>query len=232
MGYLVTRATPFPVSSASLIVSLAAQPVSTNIDGRETIEAFASTVGGDPANVLLRAVATTSTAKLFAGKQAGDIVIIAGDLTLIDEGNTPTVKVRVLCDATKDQYLNEVTIVGRLAGDARAAESAKSASRSLAVNRFNNGKEITDWYTVRGFGFSKEKLEKAVKGTLVSVTGALEQRTNRNGQTYCEIKARTIRLHGKPKSSAGQHDLSGGKAAGYSHEDFLDSDNDMPSNWN
>lgn len=212
-------------------MALAAQPVSTDIEGRDTIEAFANTIGGDPANVLLRAVSTTTAAKLLAAKQAGDILIVCGDLSLTDEGNTPTLKVRVVCDATKDQYLNEVTIVGRLAGDARAAESAKSASRSLAVNRFTNGKEATDWFTVRGFGFAKDKLEKTVKGTLVSVTGALEQRTNRNGQPYCEIKARTIRLHGKPKSTS-QHDLSGGKAAGYSHEDFLDTDNDMPSNWN
>jgi hypothetical protein len=202
-------------------VALAAQPTSTLANEKQVLEAFASTVNRDPVSLLLRCTAESSSAKAFADKQPGDLVIVSGDLILDSDGNTPEIYARVLCDATQDQYLN--------AGDARVTESAKSASRSVAVNRYVAGEQVTDWFKVRGYGYAKDKLETIDKGALVSVSGSLEQRTNRDGNPYCELKCRTLRVHGKPKGSS-PNPAAGTKATGYSHEDFSGA-NDMPFDW-
>lgn len=216
-------------------MALAAAPVGTQVDGREALEAFASTVGRDPVNVLLRCAVNSAVAKAFATKQPGDILLASGSLTLDDDNNVPQLAAFVLCDATRDQYVNEVTLVGRLSSDPRVSESAKSATRSLAVNRYSGEKELTDWFKLRGYGAAKDRLEKAGKGALVSINGTLEQRTNREGSPYCEIKVRVLRVHGNSKgggASAGP--AAGSRAVGYSHEDFTATDDlnsDIPLNW-
>lgn len=219
------------MSTATLVVALASAPASIQIGGKEALEVYASTVGRDPAALLLQCTATSAAAKVLATKQIHDLAIISGDLILTEEGNTPLIYLRVFCDATPDQYLNEVVIVGRIAGEPKVTESAKSCSRSVAVNRYTGGKESTDWFKVRGFGYSKDRLEKIPTGSIVSVSGSLEQRTNRDGQPYCELKARTVKVFGRGKGTTAASDPSAGKAAGYSHESFSGAD-DMPFDWN
>lgn len=215
------------MSTATLVVALAAPPIGIQIGGKEALEAHAATNGREAANLLLQCLAGSSTANVFSTKQANDVIIVAGDLALDSDGN-PLLYTRVICDASRDQYLNEITIVGRVAGEARVSDTGKSCSRSLAVNRYSSGEEHTDWFKIRAYGFAKDKLEACPKGALVSVSGTLEQRLNRDGKPYPEIKARLVKVHGKPKGTA-KADASEGKATGYSNEDF--SSPDMPWDW-
>lgn len=217
------------MSTATFIVALAAPPARTTLGEKEALEAFAATLGREPATVLLQCHAGTNAATALAAKQANQLLIVSGDLTLAESGNTPQLYTRVICDAHPDQYLNEVSIVGRLAGDAKVTESAKSCSRTVAVNRYSGGEEQTDWFKVRAYGYAKDKLAEAPKGALVSVSGILDQRTNREGQPYPEIKIRLLKVHGKPKGGSTSQDPSEGKAAGYSNEDFTSPE--MPWNW-
>lgn len=224
------------MSTATLVVALAAAPVGAQVDGREALEAFAATVGRDPVNVLLRCTANSAVAKAFAVKQPGDVLLASGSLTLDDDNNVPQLAAFVLCDATRDQYVNEVTLVGRLTNEPKVSESGKSATRTLAVNRFVADKEHTDWFKLRGYGAAKDRLEKAGKGALVSINGTLEQRTNREGNPYCEIKVRVLRLHSNSKSGgASSGPAAGSTAVGYAHEDFTEPDGlscpDMPAIW-
>lgn len=217
------------MSTATFVVALAAPPATTQLGGKEALEAFAATNSREPSNVLLQCHAGTSAAGVFATKQANDLLIVSGDLTLDGNGNTPLLYTRVICDATPNQYLNEVNLVGRIAGEPKVTGSAKSCSRSVAVNRYIGGEEQTDWFKVRGYGFAKDKLEQAPKGALVSISGILEQRTSREGQPYPEVKARVVKIHGKPKGGGSAADPSAGKAAGYSAEDF--NSPEMPWDW-
>lgn len=217
------------MSTATFVVALAAPPAGIQIGGKEALEAFAATNGRDPSSVLLQCHAGSSAAGVFATKNANDLLIVSGDLTLDQSGNTPLLYTRVICDATPNQYLNEVNLVGRLAGEPKVTDSGKSCSRSVAVNRYIGGEEHTDWYKVRAYGFALDKLANAPKGALVSVSGMLEQRTNREGQPYPEVKARIIKVHGRPRNSASPADPSAGKAAGYSAEDF--NSPEMPWDW-
>ena len=220
------------MSTATFVVALAAAPASVVVEGKEFLEVYASTPTKEPVNLLIRTLATGNPAKGLHGKQPSDLLIVSGDLSLPKDQDTPPgLYARVICDATSDQYLNEVTIVGRLAGEARVTESAKSASRSVAVNRYFKDQEETDWFTVRGFGASMERISNAPKGSLVSISGSLEQRTNREGKPYTEIKARTFRVHQRSKSGATANPAAGTSAQGYAHEDFA-GDDAMPFNWN
>jgi single-stranded DNA-binding protein len=219
------------VSYATLVVSLADAPKAVLVNGKEMLEAAATTANADPANLTIRVIAGSTVASAFSTKQQNQRLIASGDL-ILDENLGPIVYARVICDGHEDQFLNEVTIVGRVAGEARVAESGKSCSRSLAVNRFEAGKEVTDWFKVRGFGHWKDRLESVPKGALVSVAGFLDQRTNRDGGTYCELKARSLRVHARSKG-AGTNPAQGTTAAGYSAEDFSGENEaeNMPFNW-
>jgi len=219
------------VSTATLVVALAAQPVIAQADAKDVLEACAQTTGSEPIHVLLRSKATGSIAEAFSAKQPGSILIVTGDLHLDEQGDTAVIFLRSVCDANTDQYLNEVTVVGRLSGDHKIAESGKSVSRSCAVSRWTGEKELTDWFKLRGFGYAKEKLEGAPKGALVCATGSLEQRTNREGRPYTEVKCRNLRVHGRSQVSAGRNPAAGTKAAGYEHEEFSSDAADMPFHW-
>lgn len=218
------------MSTATLVVALAASPVDTTSAEKQVLEVFAQTNGKDQVSVLLRCGATSSAADGLRTKQPGTYLIVSGDLIL--EDSQAVLYLRTLCDVTPEVYVNEVTVVGRLAGEAKVAESSKSARRSVAVNRIVNKEEVTDWFMVRGYGYTMDKLLSAPKGTLVSVAGSLDQRTNRDGQPYTELKGRSIRVHerGKGESSA-QNMAAGTKAVGYEHRDFETSLESMPGDW-
>lgn len=199
--------------------------------GKEILESTAQTVHSDPASLVVRVIAGSNVASAFAAKKTDQLLIVSGDL-ILDENQSPILYARVICDAHDDQFLNEVMIVGRIAGEAKITESGKSASRSLAVNRYVEGKEVTDWFKVRGFGYWRDRLENAPKGALVSVAGFLDQRSNREGGTYCEVKCRALRLHSKAKGAAAANPAQGTTAAGYATEDFSgESAESMPFNW-
>lgn len=219
------------MSYCTIVVALAAAPVQTVADGKEVLEAFAATTTAEPVNILLRIKSGTNPAKVFAAKDKGELIITSGDLVLSPEGDTAILYGRVVCDAQPDQFINEVLVVGRLSSEARVSSTAKSASRSIAVNRFVQGNELTDWFTVRGYGYTMDKIVDAPKGALVSVCGTLEQRTSKKGDPYVEVKCRALRVHSKSKSGGGGGDIAAGtKAAGYSHEDFA-GEPTMPHDW-
>ncbi len=218
------------VSTATFIVALAAAPAASTIGGKEFLEVYATTPAKEPLNLLVRTAAVSNPAKGLIGKQAGERLIVSGDLTLSLDGDTPELYARVVCDASPEQYLNEVTIVGRVANEAKVTESAKSCSRSVAVNRYSANKEITDWFIVRGYGHAMERISQTPKGSLVSVSGCLEQRTNREGNPYCELKVRQFQVHNRTKGQA--NPAAGTSAQGYAHEDFTGAIDAMPLDWN
>lgn len=220
------------VSFCTIVVALAASPVAAVADGKEVLEAYAETTTDEPVNLLLRVRSGTSPAQRFAAKSKGDLLIISGDLILSTDGNQPIILIRTLCNAQPDQFVNETLIVGRLSSDAKESPSSKSVSRSVAVNRYVNQEEITDWFRVRAYGYSKDRLQQADKGSLVSVSGVLEQRRNRDGAPYPELKVRQIKVHNKSRAGSGstKDPAAGTSAVGYSHSDFTE-DLDMPSTW-
>lgn len=216
------------MSTATVTVALAAQPAQAEVLGKEFIEVFAATNGKDPVNLLLRTSASSGAAEALKSKQAGDFIVVAGDVYL--EEDQPTIYVRTVCEVPKDCYLNEVCLVGRIVSEARVSSSNKSASRKLPVSRYIKGEEITDWFSVRGYGSMMERLVDTPSGSLVLVTGSLNQLTNRDGNPYCEIRGRTIRTL-RRSAGGGVNQAEGTKAAGYSHKDFADATNDMPFDW-
>ena len=218
------------MSTATLVVALAAQPVDTTAADKQVLEVFAQTNGKDQVSVLLRCGSTSSAADGLKSKQAGDHLIVSGDITL--EENQPVVFLRSFCEVPPDVYVNEVTVVGRLAGEAKVADSNKSARRSIAVSRWSNGEEITDWFTIRGYGYQMDKLLSAPKGSLVAITGSFEQRTNRDGDPYAELKGRNIRVYERGKGDSTARNMAAGtKAVGYDHKDFESSLDVMPGDW-
>lgn len=157
--------------------------------------------------------------------------LIAGELRKhqVSEGDEktaeiPVVRVLVASPAAEGQFLNEVSLVGRTGGEAKEAGSGKSSRVGVAVNRYrqvkgkNEPEELTDWYGCRGFGYTKEKLEKLKSGSLVEVQGCLSQLHNRDGQPYFELTLRSIRSHGKGSgkgAGAGSAPKESADTAGY-----------------
>lgn len=222
------------MSYASVIVALADQPVAAIADGKEFITANATILGAQPVNLAIRAYATSSAAKALQGRSSGDLLIASGEVLLNDSGSAPIITAAVLCSAHNDQYLNEVVIVGRIGSESRIAESGKSAKRSVAVNRYFSDPatqervEVTDWYGVRAFGYTKDKLESLQKGSLVQVAGAFDQLTNAKQEAFCEIKARSIRVH---RSRQNANPAAGTSAAGYDQESFQGTPDDIATDW-
>lgn len=215
------------MSTATLVVALAAHPAETVMHGKQVLEVFASTNGKDQVPVLLRCLSGSKTAEAMKPKSAGQSLIVAGDLLL--ENSQPVLFVRTLCDVPSTAYVNEVTITGRLAREARIAESNKSASRSIAVNRWSNGEELTDWFNIRGYGYTMERMVALPVGSLVQLEGSLDLRTNRDGQPYAEIKARSIHTFERGKGGRGSSNLAEGtQAIGYEQADFEGSPDSTP----
>ena len=220
-----------PLAKCTLAVTLAATPAQTVINGREMYECYAETISPEPAQLLLCMNAGKKIGTLFAAKNTGDRLIVSGDLTLNTKDNTTLVNVLSFCNAHDDQFINEVIVVGRLSKEAKVSDTNKSAARSLAVNRYNGKEEITDWFRLRGYSYAMERLVAAPKGSLVMAHGCLEQKNNRDGNPYVEIKCRTVKVHSKGKGGS-PNPAQGTSAAGYDQEDFESSnDNDMPFDW-
>jgi len=215
------------MSYASLIVALQDQPAKQTLDGRELICARAAIQGSQTVDIALQAIPGTASGDALLTKQQGALLIASGAVSLIDDGNTPLITTSVICDAHPDQDLNEVVVVGRIGGDVRLAESGKSACRSIACNRYRKPSdsdepiEETDWYPIRGFGLNKDKLERASKGALVQIAGVFSQMTSAKDESYCEIRARNIRIH---RAGTGGNPAAGTTAAGYDQESFMGSD--------
>jgi hypothetical protein len=155
------------------------------------------------------------------------LIIASGDPTLDDGGSDLILSLRSLSKGYDDQWLNEVSITGRLSGTCKPAD--KSASTSVAINRFSGDEEVTDWFRIRCFGLNRDKLLEAPKGTLVTASGVFEGKLTAEKKPYIEIKTRVLRLHAR----AGNHNAAEGKAAaGYATSDFDGSDAPpMPSDW-
>ena len=219
-----------PLAYCTIAVALAAAPTQTVAYGKEVLECYAETLSPEPAQLVLRMGSGTKKGSLFATKKAGDRLIISGNLILNDHTNNTVLWGQSFCDAHEDQFINEVVVVGRLSKEARVSDTSKSAARSLAVNRYNAGEEITDWFRLRGYGNTMDKLVGAPKGSLVMAHGCLEQKTNKSGDPYVEVKCRTVKVHSKGKGSA-PNPAQGTTAAGYSQEDFESSEDNMPFDW-
>jgi len=215
------------LSTASILTKIHTQPALLATGGGEL--AVCETLTDDQQKVQLRVAARpgSATANALLGQAVGSLVIVTGDITLDKEGNLPTLNLRSLCKGYEDQFLNEVSVTGRLSGQLKEAE--KSDSSSLAVNRLENGEEATDWFRIRCFGANRERLLEAPKGALVTASGILEMRTTKENKPYVEVKVRVLRFHAK----AGAHNAAEGKeAVGYSNADFDGSDAPaMPADW-
>lgn len=213
--------------------SASASPVS--IDGGPEMYCYDASIPGEtPVDVELRTKPGSKLQEALAATAVGSRVLIAGFLTALDRGEDggqrPVIAVSMVCPATEEQFLNEVSLVGRVGGEARSAE--KSAKVPLAMNRYRKNPddpegdpiEETDWIGVRGFGFTKGKIEKLAKGTLLEVAGSLSQMTNAKQQPFFEVRARSIRSHGKGKGGKGNAVApKSTSAVGYSADDFEES---------
>ncbi|MGA1172022.1 MAG: hypothetical protein ACO3TN_06865, partial [Aquiluna sp.] len=81
-------------------------------------------------------------------------------------------------------------------------------------------------------GYQMDKLLSAPKGSLVAITGSFEQRTNRDGDPYAELKGRNIRVYERGKGDGTARNMAAGtKAVGYDHKDFESSLDVMPGDW-
>lgn len=224
------------MSYASAIITLNADPAPLEADGRSYLAATSVIRGPEPINLLLRTYDGSVAAKAFAEKRSGDHLVVSGEVSLEKPDNDlPIITAAMICNAVEDQYLNEVVIVGRIGGDPKEADSGKSVSRSVAVNRYlptggdSDPIEVTDWYPVRAFGYVKGRLESADKGALVEINGFLSQMTNAKGSSYCEVKARSMRVHRGSKGAG--NPAAGTSAVGYDMESLQGDPNDMPKAW-
>lgn len=212
-------------------MALAAAATNATIGDREMVEVYTSLKSNDdPIPVLIRSSAASPIAKALLLFKPDDLVVVTGSLSLDKEGNTPELYVHTCCPAYPDQYLNNVSLTGRIGNESRVSESSKSCSRSVAVNRYSNGEQLTDWFKIRGYGNWRDRLQNAEKGSLTEVEGQLESRTNRNGEPYCEVKVRHVVVHSRSKSSAG-NPAAGTNAVGYDHDAFSGIDT-APFDWN
>lgn len=200
------------------------------VGGRELLQASARTTDREPTPVVLQCRTDSSCASNFKAFTAGSLIIASGDPTLDDEGNSLILSLRSACKGYEDQFLNEISITGRLGSPGKEAESGKSAAAGLAINRFKDGgDEVTDWFRIRAFGLNKDRLIEAPAGTLLTASGVIEGRTSRDNVPFVEVKVRTLRMHAK---AGGYNKAEGKEAAGYSNADFDGSDAPpMPSDW-
>lgn len=215
------------LSTCSILTSIDSEPKLEAVPGGEL--AVCQTLTKDNQKIQLRAMARpgSSIANALLAQAVGNLVILTGDITLDGDGNLPILNLRSLCKGYEDQFLNEVSVTGRLSGVLKEAD--KSDSSSLAVNRMVAGEEKTDWFRIRCFGANRERLADAPKGALVTASGILEMRTTKEDRPYVEIKVRVLHLHAK----AGAHNAAEGKeAVGYSNADFDGGDAPAcPADW-
>lgn len=228
------------LSNAIFVATLAIDPFQTVINDKEFVETR-GVVNGSNVEVIFRAPATKEGPSThLKKKKRDDLILLSGELQLAEK-NTPdvgtaTVVVYSCSDATKEQFINEVTIVGRFCKDYKEAE--KSCARNVVCNRYRRvqGQEkpeqISDFFRIRGFGAWKERIMKSSKGALVELNGVLTEEKDKAGKPYPVVKLRKLRTF--QKGSGGQADPAQEKAAsGYEPSQFLglDDDNMPTSNW-
>ena len=131
------------MSTAILTVALGSIPTQVVVNGQEYIEAPAVASTPEPMPVILRAALKNRTgpASKFQAKKPDEYILVVGGLALgekdTEHDGMPIITISTICNADKDQFINEAMFVGRFSKDGRAAE--KSASRSVAVNRYVAG---------------------------------------------------------------------------------------------
>lgn len=220
------------LSTAILVATLGSDPTQTVINGQEYLECFASVSTGDSdLPIILRSFTKkTGCTSVLRTKKKDDLVMISGELSLVSDKDSPNdglpvVGLNSICSATKDQYFNEAILVGRFSGQAKDTDSQKSASRTLAVNRYPGGNQVTDWFRVRGYDKLRTKLMDSPKGTVCEVSGMLTPQKGADGKVFLEVKCRYCRVH--QKGSGGKNTIDpakGTSAAGYDHESFTGND--------
>lgn len=219
------------MSFATLVVVLdsTARPIGASGD----LEATAHLPGDDPITIHLRAAAQRPTCQRLGELSPGHRLLVSGELGLAADGNTPILWAHVLCDATEQQYLNEVMLIGRLTAAIRDSGSGKSVCRTLATNNFQvqgpdgEGQEVSTYYQIRGFGWRRERLLQAPKGAAICVLGSLCALTNKAGERYCEVRVRVLRIlsrGAKTESPAGETTAVGYDSQAYTTEA-------MPAYW-
>jgi hypothetical protein len=221
------------VSYASAVVVLTDAPRQHVENGREFVTVSAQVPSDQrPIPVLVRAYADSAAAKALTEKAAGARLLISGDVQLTKEPEQPLITATVICPAYDDQYLCEVSLVGRVGGEPRDAD--KSTKRSIAINRYlpnpDGGDPIeeTDWFGCRAFGKTKDRFSKVDIGSLVQVSGSFSQMANAKGEPYVEVKVRGLRTHKGGKG--GGNPAVGTAAVGYDQASFEGND-DISSNW-
>lgn len=216
------------MSYVSLLTKLDAAPKLLPVGGQELLLATSCTPDEQKILATLMCRADSSCAANFKQRQADDLVIVSGDLGLDEDGNLPLILIRSICKAHPDQFLNEVSVTGRLGGKSR--ETEKSIAESIAVDRGGDSDQPY-WFRIRCFGANKTKLESIDKGCLVTASGVLEMRQSAEKQAFVEIKTRVLTAH----TRGGYNPASGKDAAGYAQGDF-DGDEGasvpgLPANW-
>lgn len=219
------------MSFATLVVVLDGSPQSIGSAG--DLQAQAHVPGDDPITIQLRASAQRPTHQRLSELHSGHRLLVSGELGLASDGNTPILWAHVLCDATTEQYINEVMLIGRLTGNIRDSGSGKSVCRTLVSNSFQvkgpdgEGEEISTYYQIRGFGRRRERLLQAPKGAALCVLGSLNALTNKTGERYCEVRVRIMRILSRTTKATSPSEAT--SAVGYDTAAYTD--DPMPAYW-
>ena len=219
---------------AAAVVVLTGNPQSVVDGSREFLCSTGEIPSGQtPVLVDVRAFKDGPAAGLLAQKIVGDRILVSGDVLLMEGSSQPVITAFVCCPATDEQYLNEVTLVGRIGSEPKPA--GKSTRRSVALNRYlpnpqgGDPIEQTDWYGCRVFGTTQERFSRVDIGALVEVSGSFSQMTSSANEPYCEVKVRSFRVH---RGRGGSSDPATGTAAvGYDQASF-EVNHDIHPNWN
>lgn len=230
------------VSFAAAVVVLKDDPTQHTDNGREFVTAAAEIPSSQrPIPVLVRAYGDSAAANALLERKSGARLLVSGDVALSKsdeaadpdrkEPEQPIITATVVCPGYDDQYLCEVSIVGRVGSEPREAD--KSTKRSVAINRYlpnpdgGDPIEITDWYGCRAFGKTRERFSRVDIGALVQVSGSFSQMTSASGSPYVELKIRSLRVH---KGRGNSNPAGGTAAVGYDQASF-EGGNDIHNDW-
>lgn len=221
------------MSYACSVVEITDTPAPLSWHGREFIAATGKIPSGqEPVLVTVRAYADSKAAEFLSKGVPGGRILVAGEVALSEEPQQPIITAFACCTAHPDQYLNEVSLVGRLGSEPRVSE--KSVKRSIAANRYyanpDGGDPIeeTDWYGCRTFGNSQERFSKAEVGSLMEVAGSFSQMKNGQGEPFVEVKVRSFRVH---KGRSSSNPAAGTAAVGYDQASYENNNDLQAENW-
>lgn len=106
--------------------------------------------------------------------------------------------------------MQKITIIGRLAKDARIVETqngTKFISFAIAANSKTNNVEKTTWYDVRQFNYNEKMAPYFTKGSSLVVVGELDATIEENnGKNYLRLSvlADSIDFNGNSSSGSTQ----------------------------